>query len=205
MTKNNKNLQEEKNSTELAEVHQAFRDDNDAKLDELYNKPGQLESVKQEIGNAGKVRVRSAIVAAIGKLASSLGRIPSAFEISVETGYSTNTVYKHIRELNSQNIQEEEMRFFTTQKSRWLGLIMQAATPDESGKVDLKAVKMGLDIIMANQKTPSVTNAIQIVLSFVPKKEQEKVKMFIQQHVSQTKATRELAIDNDYTKNINHD
>src|SRR5665213_1301835 len=114
---------EEKKMSDLSEVHKAFKNDNAEKLEEIYNKPNQSESIKEEIGNATKVRVRSAIVTAISKLAALHGRIPSAFELSVETGYSTNTVYKHLHELNSQNVQEEEMKFFTTQKSRWLGLI----------------------------------------------------------------------------------
>ena len=144
-------------------MHEAFLADDTEKLGVLYSKPSLPENIRAEIGNASKVRNRNAIVAAVSKLVPSLGRMPSPIEISIETGLSITSVYKHLRELKSQELEEEEMLILNAQRTNLLGIIIKAALPAkgrdgrEDKEGDPKAAKMALDIINGFQSQAATT------------------------------------------------
>jgi len=183
----NENLNEnskQKDSCDVAEVHQAFIANDEATFKELEKRRKQPEEFKAALENAGKVRARKAILSAIDELIIKHKRMPSAYEITIKTGYSLKTIYKHLKELNSQGYQDMDMKIFSAHKGDWLSVLMRASMPDADGKADIKAIKMCLDVIAAhNKNTPSVSNintAIQIVLAHIPKEQQEKVRSLIQ-------------------------
>jgi hypothetical protein len=114
------------------------------------------DEVRKEIGNATKRRNRILIANAVKKYVEKNGILPSGLELAAETGLSHTTIYKHQKQLQAGDGDDEQMAWLKSQKDGFIGCIMRAA---DAG--DLKAGKLLLEVMSKHQPQPKITFPIE--------------------------------------------
>src|SRR6185312_4141756 len=149
------------------------------KLEKLHQRQWLPQDIKEELGNASKVRNRNLITDKVAEFTLTEGRLPSALEIAAATGLTHTTVYKHLKALRENEYNHEEIQVFNSLRRNFLQGIARAALKDP------KSAKMALDIINEYDKRTAGpvgqngnTNVINILqmINGLPPVQQEFVK-----------------------------
>lgn len=133
-----------------------------AELDSLLYKIEEITptDVKNQIWEANHMN----ITRAISKYIEDYGKMPSKSNIANETGLSRQTIYKHLKEYDSNPFFAEEMRKFKFMADRVLAKVFKIAVNG-----DTKAARLYFEVvgILSNNANPNLSiknqnNYIQI-------------------------------------------
>ena len=127
----------------------------------LRNRDIKLKDLKNKRWTANHVKIKYAIDACIRESCS----MPSAFEISRRVGLSRQTVSKHLKEFDTNDLYFEEMKAYKFASNMLLERIFSMAS-----RGDLKAMKFFISIMEQRQKEKQasmVNNFIQVNNIFI--------------------------------------